>query len=579
MALIDEVIMGHVVQGGTGQAPGRQAAIGAGIPGTVPALTINKVCGSGLKAVMLAAQSIKAGDSACVVAGGQESMSTAPHYVYGMRNGIKAGNQTMVDGMIHDGLWDSFGGNHMGEYAEYTATKAGISRKDQDEFAYQSHRKAVAAQEAGAFDKEIVNVEIPGRSGPTIVSRDESPRKDTSLEALAKLKPAFVKDGTVTAGNAPGLNDGASALVVTSLAFAKAHGLTPMATDHRVRHRRRRTEGPLLRADPRGAEPDEEGRHHDRRVRPDRGERGVRGAGAGQWPRAGLGLGPGQREWRRDRAGPPHRGEWRPGAHDAPLRHEGPRREDRPRHAVPRRRQCRGAERGERLTDWRATAKAIGLVVLYLGLGLVLTALPFILYIRYATAPDTQALTGNSTALLLQGMAQLTVFGFLTWLLGHRVAGLSAAELGWAPTGRGKGFARGLVLAAVLALAALLLAVLFGGAHWLPDTRRGARLPEERRAHHRRARARGARRGGCVPRVPAGDARRGLRPGHRDRRHVAHLRPGPRAQPRGDARSPSATSRWPASSSASRSMPPAASGRRGARTSAGTRRSRRSMRR
>ena len=149
VGLIDEVIMGHVVQGGTGQAPGRQAAIGAGIPGTVPALTINKVCGSGLKAVMLAAQSIKAGDNACVVAGGQESMSTAPHYVYGMRNGIKAGNQTMVDGMIHDGLWDSFGSNHMGEYAEYTATKAGISRKDQDEFAFQSHRKAVAAQEAG----------------------------------------------------------------------------------------------------------------------------------------------------------------------------------------------------------------------------------------------------------------------------------------------------------------------------------------------------------------------------------------------------------------------------------------------
>ncbi len=227
--LIDEVIMGHVVQGGAGQASGRQAAIGAGIPGTVPALTINKVCGSGLKAVMLAAQSIKAGDNACVVAGGQESMSTAPHYVYGMRNGIKAGNQTMVDGMIHDGLWDSFGNNHMGEYAEYTATKAGISRKDQDEFAYQSHRRAVAAQEAGTFDREIVTVEVPGRGGPTLVSRDEGPRKDTSLEALAKLKPAFVKDGTVTAGNAPGLNDGASALVVTSLAFAKAHGLAPLA--------------------------------------------------------------------------------------------------------------------------------------------------------------------------------------------------------------------------------------------------------------------------------------------------------------------------------------------------------------
>src|SRR6476620_1293821 len=184
-ATVDEVIMGQVVQGGSGQAPARQALIHAGLPASVPALTINKVCGSGLKAVMLAAQAVKAGDAECIVAGGQEAMSTAPHYVYGMRSGIKAGNQTMVDGMIHDGLWDSFGGNHMGEYAEYTATKAGISRKDQDEFAYQSHRKAVAAQETGVFDKEIVNVEIPGRSGPTIVSRDESPRKDTSLEALA----------------------------------------------------------------------------------------------------------------------------------------------------------------------------------------------------------------------------------------------------------------------------------------------------------------------------------------------------------------------------------------------------------
>ncbi|MFZ5625692.1 MAG: thiolase family protein, partial [Gemmatimonadota bacterium] len=164
-----------------------------------------------------------------VVAGGQEVMSAAPHYVYGMRQGIKAGNQTLVDGMIHDGLWDSFGNNHMGDYAEYTAAKAGVTRQEQDEFACQSHRKAVAAQEAGKFDAEIVPVEVPGKGGPTVVSRDESPRKDTSLEALAKLRPAFQKDGTVTAGNAPGLNDGASAVVVASLAFARAHGLTPMA--------------------------------------------------------------------------------------------------------------------------------------------------------------------------------------------------------------------------------------------------------------------------------------------------------------------------------------------------------------
>jgi acetyl-CoA C-acetyltransferase len=227
---IDDVIMGQVVQGGSGQAPARQALIHAGLPASIPALTINKVCGSGLKAVMLAAQSIKAGDAEVVVAGGQESMSSAPHYVYGMRNGIKAGNQTMVDGMIHDGLWDSFGCCHMGEYAEYTAQKAGVSREDQDAFAFESHRKATAAMESGKFKAETLPVQVPGKSGPTMISADEAPRKDTSAESLARLKPVFKKDGgTVTAGNAPGLNDGASALVVTSLAFAKAHGLSPLA--------------------------------------------------------------------------------------------------------------------------------------------------------------------------------------------------------------------------------------------------------------------------------------------------------------------------------------------------------------
>jgi acetyl-CoA C-acetyltransferase len=179
---------------------------------------------------MLASQAIKAGDAEVVVAGGQESMSSAPHYVYGMRGGIKAGNQTMVDGMIHDGLWDSFGCCHMGEYAEYTAQKAGVSREDQDAYSFESHRKAIAAMEAGKFKAETIPVSVPGKSGPTTVSADEAPRKDTSAESLARLKPAFKKDGgTVTAGNAPGLNDGASALVVTSLAFAKAHGLAPMA--------------------------------------------------------------------------------------------------------------------------------------------------------------------------------------------------------------------------------------------------------------------------------------------------------------------------------------------------------------
>jgi acetyl-CoA C-acetyltransferase len=226
---VEEVILGQVVQGGSGQAPARQALIHGGIPATVPALTINKVCGSGLKAAMLAAQAIRAGDAQCIVAGGQECMSAAPHYLFGYRTGIKVGNQTLVDGMIHDGLWDSFGQNHMGEYAEYTAQKAGVTRTEQDEFACNSHRKAILAMDAGKFAAEIVTVEIPGKGGVTKVAADEAPRRDTSMESLARLKPVFKKDGSVTAGNAPGLNDGASALVVASLAFARAHGLKPLA--------------------------------------------------------------------------------------------------------------------------------------------------------------------------------------------------------------------------------------------------------------------------------------------------------------------------------------------------------------
>jgi acetyl-CoA C-acetyltransferase len=238
VAQVGEVIFGNVLQGGVGQAPARQAAIKAGIPGEVPAYTVNKVCGSGLQAVMLAAQAIRAGDEQLLVAGGQESMSNAPHYVRGMRTGVKFGAQTMLDGLITDGLWCSFYECHMGGHAEYTAKKAGITRARQDEFALNSHQKAVAAIEGGRFKQEIVPVEIAGRKGPTIVDTDESPRKDTSLDALAKLKAAFPKDApkdmkpeehTVTAGNAPGLNDGGAALVVASEAYAKAHGLPILA--------------------------------------------------------------------------------------------------------------------------------------------------------------------------------------------------------------------------------------------------------------------------------------------------------------------------------------------------------------
>ena len=227
---IQEVIMGHVLQGGSGQAPARQAMLKAGVPSSVSALTINKVCGSGLKAVMLAAQAIKAGDYDVAVAGGQESMSNAPHYVYGMRGGIKLGDQTMVDGMIRDGLWCSSCDVHMGGHAEYTARKAGISREQQDQFAAASHAKAVAAQQSGKFRDEIVKVEIPGKKGPTIIDTDEGPRADTTADSLAKLRPAFPGKEksdqlSVTAGNASSLNDGGAALVVTSEAYAKAHGL------------------------------------------------------------------------------------------------------------------------------------------------------------------------------------------------------------------------------------------------------------------------------------------------------------------------------------------------------------------
>jgi acetyl-CoA C-acetyltransferase len=232
---VQEVIMGNVVQGGVGQAPARQALLKAGVPAEVSALTINKVCGSGLKAVMLAAQAIKAGDSEVLVAGGQESMSNAPYYMYGMRNGVKLGDQKLVDGMIRDGLWCAVCDVHMGGHAEYTARKAGLSREEQDRFAAESHAKAVAAQAGGKFAAEIAPVSIPGRKGPTVVSVDEGPRADTTAETLAKLRPAFPgKDGasndlTVTAGNASSLNDGAAAVVVTSEAYARAHGLPILA--------------------------------------------------------------------------------------------------------------------------------------------------------------------------------------------------------------------------------------------------------------------------------------------------------------------------------------------------------------
>jgi acetyl-CoA C-acetyltransferase len=228
---VDEVIMGCVIQAGLGQNPARQAALKGGIPFGVSAVTINKVCGSGLKSVMMAAQGIQLGDSETVVAGGMESMSNAPYILPKAREGYRMGNGTMVDSMINDGLWCAFENYHMGNTGEVVAERYKVTREDQDEYAYNSHRKALAAIKAGKFKDEIVPVEIPQKKGEAVVfDTDEPVRGDTTVEALAKLKPAFKKEGgTVTAGNAPGVNDGASALVVTSLERARSLGVEPMA--------------------------------------------------------------------------------------------------------------------------------------------------------------------------------------------------------------------------------------------------------------------------------------------------------------------------------------------------------------
>jgi acetyl-CoA C-acetyltransferase len=226
--LVEEVVMGNVVQAGLGQNPARQAAIFAGLPDTIPAATVNKVCGSGLKAVMMAAQAIRAGDAHVLVAGGMESMSNAPYLVRNARTGFRMGHQTMEDAMIHDGLWDVYHDYHMGNTGEIVAERYQVTREQQDAYAFGSHQKAIAAMDAGKFKDEIVPVEVPGKK-PVRVEADESPRRDTSMEALAKLKPAFKKEGTVTAGNAPPVNDAASAMLVVSEAAVAKHGLKPVA--------------------------------------------------------------------------------------------------------------------------------------------------------------------------------------------------------------------------------------------------------------------------------------------------------------------------------------------------------------
>jgi len=226
---IEEIIMGNVVSAGVGQAPARQAAIGAGLPDDIPAFTVNKVCGSGLKAVMLAAQAIRAGDEQVFVAGGMESMSNAPYLLAKARTGYRMGNGEIIDAVVHDGLWCAFEDIHMGNEAEIIAEKFCITRPEQDQFALQSQQRAAAATAAGRFKEEIVPIEVKQKKGVLVVDRDEPIRSDTSLETLEKLKPAFQQGGTVTAGNAPGLSDGASATVVMDQEVAQAHNLNVLA--------------------------------------------------------------------------------------------------------------------------------------------------------------------------------------------------------------------------------------------------------------------------------------------------------------------------------------------------------------
>ena len=227
---VDEVIMGNVVQAGLGQNPARQAALRGGLNARVAAMTINKVCGSGLKSVALAAQSVMLGESEIVVAGGMESMSNCPYLLPDARGGYRIGDRQVVDSMIHDGLWDVYEDFHMGMTAELVAEKYKISREEQDKFALQSHQRAVHAMNSCFVESQILSIDVPQKKGePIVLRRDESPRADASLEALAKLRPAFKKEGTVTAGNAPGTNDGAAAVVVASEAAAARLGKTPMA--------------------------------------------------------------------------------------------------------------------------------------------------------------------------------------------------------------------------------------------------------------------------------------------------------------------------------------------------------------
>ncbi len=356
---VSEVIMGQILQAGEGQNPARQAAVAAGIPFERTAYGVNQLCGSGLRTVALGYQAIRAGDSDIVVAGGQESMSQAPHCIH-LRDGVKMGDAKMIDTMIRDGLWDAFNGYHMGNTAENVATRWQITREQQDEFAAWSQAKAEAAQKSGRFKDEIVPVVIQTRRGETVVDTDEHPKHGTTVEVLAKLRPAFDKNGSVTAGNASGINDGGAAVVLMTAEAAQRRGLKPLAPHRVVGDGRGRSGDHGHGADPGVAHGARKSRLVGRRSRPDRGQRSLCGAGLCGRQGSRLRARQAQRQRRRDRVGPPDRRLGMPGAGDAALRDAEARREKGSGDAVHRRRHGDRDVRGARLA--RSSIRTVGRV-------------------------------------------------------------------------------------------------------------------------------------------------------------------------------------------------------------------------
>lgn len=347
---VDEVILGQVLTAGSGQNPARQAAIKAGLPVGVPAMTLNKVCGSGLKALHLGAQAIRCGDAEVIVAGGQENMSLAPYVMPGARTGLRMGHAKLVDSMIEDGLWDAFNDYHMGITAENLAEKYGLTREEQDAFAAASQQKAIAAIEGGRFRDEITPIQVPQRKGePLGFDTDEQPRAGTTVEALAKLKPAFRKDGSVTAGNASSLNDGAAAVLLMSAAKAKALGLPVLARI--ASYASAGVDPAIMGIGPVSATRralDKAGWSLEQLDLIEANEAfAAQSLAVGRG--TGLGCRQGQRQRRRHRPWPPDRRVRLPGAGDPAARDDPSRREEGPRHPVHRRRAGRRPDPGPRL--------------------------------------------------------------------------------------------------------------------------------------------------------------------------------------------------------------------------------------